>query len=320
MKDLNRILKNGSKLFRKYLVIKERQDAAEAETKALIARSESSSSVDFSERCATVLEEPSSRMYSHDSILEVLKCNSALGKLTALQKRHLESLAEGPRYFEQDSYLWKVGDPVEYAFLIVSGTACFASKPEADMRNRRGSTGTIVGSLSPVFTSEEASMRAVPAEDKLLLNIMPTSEYARLEIGLQLRVEEMELDVYDHDHARDLSPKEERMRRARDRFANKVLARLYSRRAYTAGLIFSRGHFLADTSRMVSDHIKQSGTHGHRDSATNAMIVVQHCHTSNIVAGSEGCVVMIFPRSSLVPFLDSNPGVLLSLLGTQVVV
>lgn len=320
MKDLHRILKNGSKLFRKYCALKERQDAAEAETKALIARSESSSSVDFFEKYSTVPEEPINRWFPQDTLLEVLKCNSALGKLTALQKRHLESLAEGPRFFEPDNFLWKVGDPVEYAFLIVSGTACFASKPETDIRNRRSSTGNIPGSMSPIFSTDDSSLRAVPVEDKLLLNILPTSEYARLEIGLQLRVEEMELDVYDHDHARDLSPKEERMRRARDRFANKVLARLYSRRAYTAGLIFSRGHFLSDTSRMVSDHIKQSGTNGHRDSATNTIVGVQHCHTSNIIAGSEGCVVMIFPRSSLVPFLDSNPGVLLSLLGTQVVV
>ena len=39
-----------------------------------------------------------------------------------------------------------------------------------------------------------------------------------------------------------------------------------------------------------------------------------------MMAGPEGCVAIVFPRSSLVPFLDASPGVLLSLLGTQVVV
>lgn len=97
-------------------------------------------------------------------------------------------------------------------------------------------------------------------EDKELMYISPNSEYSRLEIGLQLRVEEMELDAYDHKEA--FSPKEERVRNARDRFANKVLARLYSRKAFTAGLVFSRGHLLSDTSRMVSGnlaHIHHSG-------------------------------------------------------------
>ena len=43
-------------------------------------------------------------------------------------------------------------------------------------------------------------------------------------------------------------------------------------------------------------------------------------HTSTLTAGKEGCVVLEFPKSSLIPFLDEYPGLLLSLLGTQVVV
>jgi hypothetical protein len=158
-------------------------------------------------------------------------------------------------------------------------------------------------------------------EDKQLYNVPPNSEYARLEIGLQLRVEEMELDVYDQ--SKDLLPKEERMRNARDRFANKVLARLYSRRAYTGGLVFSRGHLLSDTSRMVSGnlaHIHHTGRTENMGSIGHGLAGDHHCHTSNMIAGPDGSVVMVFPRSSLVQFLDGNPGVLLSLLGTQVVV
>ena len=158
-------------------------------------------------------------------------------------------------------------------------------------------------------------------EDKQLFSA-PKSEYARLEVGLQLRVEEMELDVYDQ--AKDVLPKEEQMRNARDRFANKVLARLYARRAYTSELVFSRGHLLSDTSRMVSGNL----AHIHhprvrQDSMGNTnhgFVGDHHCHTSNMMAGPDGCVVMVFPRSSLVQFLDGNPGVLLCLLGTQVVV
>jgi CRP-like cAMP-binding protein len=43
-------------------------------------------------------------------------------------------------------------------------------------------------------------------------------------------------------------------------------------------------------------------------------------HSSTLAAGKEGCVVLVFPKTSLIPFLDEYPGLLLSLLGTQVVV
>jgi hypothetical protein len=39
-----------------------------------------------------------------------------------------------------------------------------------------------------------------------------------------------------------------------------------------------------------------------------------------MVVGEGGCLAMVFPRSTFIPFLDANPGLLLSLLGTQIVV
>lgn len=59
---------------------------------------------------------------------DLLKCNSAFRKLSAVQKRHLESLAEGPISFEPGERLWRAGTPVDRAFIIVSGTASFAPK------------------------------------------------------------------------------------------------------------------------------------------------------------------------------------------------
>jgi hypothetical protein len=43
-------------------------------------------------------------------------------------------------------------------------------------------------------------------------------------------------------------------------------------------------------------------------------------HSSTLTAGKDGCVVLVFPKMSLIPFLDEFPGLLLSLLGTQVVI
>jgi len=338
MKDLQKILKCGSKLFRKYLSLKEKQKAEEDAFRAQIIRNEVDSNeadpcfenVNDNMDDDSVIHQTPNNWYAYDSVLEVLKCNSALRVLTAHQKRHLESLAEGPQYYESNKYLWQVGQPVDHAFLIVAGTANFAQKPEDDvLRNRRGSTGN----MEPHHHHQQQQQTNRPRlglppfierdieQDKQLFNVPPNSEYARLEIGLQLRVEEMELDVYEQP--KDILPKEERVRNTRDRFANKVLARLYSRRAYTRGLVFSRGNLLSDTSRMVSGnlaYIHHTGRQESMNSITHGLAGDHHCHTSNMVAGPEGCVVMIFPRSTLVSFLDGNPGVLLSLLGTQVVV
>lgn len=135
---------------------------------------------------------------------------------------------------------------------------------------------------------------------------------------------------------------------SRDRFANKVLGRLNSRRAATAGLVFSRGHFLGDVSKMVArllssecqgDSVRDedsslnygfgdTGEGNSMNDATDVSEMIIHesesdrlvVHSSTIAAGKDGCSVIVFPKSSLIPFLDEYPGLLLSLLGTQVVV
>jgi hypothetical protein len=141
-----------------------------------------------------------------------------------------------------------------------------------------------------------------------------------------------------------------RRRSSRARFANKVLGRLYSRRAFTGGLVFSRGHFLGDVSKMVAGLLSSSyssidaqgdqsfpvygfgdkteGSPSDRRENTQLSDLVIHeqdgegfvVHTSTLTAGKEGCVVLVFPKATLIPFLDEYPGLLLSLLGTQVVV
>jgi hypothetical protein len=141
----------------------------------------------------------------------------------------------------------------------------------------------------------------------------------------------------------DRRPSLARRRSSRARFANKVLGRLYSRRAFTGGLVFSRGHFLGDVSKMVAGLFtsEESGrdqsfpVYGFGDkseirerasSQLSEMVIHEvgedgHVvHSSTLTAGKEGCIVLVFPKSSLIPFLDEYPGLLLSLLGTQVVV
>ena len=153
------------------------------------------------------------------------------------------------------------------------------------------------------------------------------------------------LDYYYDDGASGGSSKRSSMIRRRSskaRFANKVLGRLYSRRAFTGGLVFSRGHFLGDVSKMVAgllstdtgSEVNEDYGHAygfgdkaeeHGDSLLETIIHEQEgdhhiMHSSTLTAGKDGCVVLLFPKLALIPFLDEYPGLLLSLLGTQVVV
>ena len=60
----------------------------------------------------------------------------------------------------------------------------------------------------------------------------------------------------------------ERRRSSIDRFANKQLVRLYNRRSFTAGLIFSQGHFLGDISKMMAGLLSSSGYPSYFDDDT----------------------------------------------------
>jgi hypothetical protein len=129
----------------------------------------------------------------------------------------------------------------------------------------------------------------------------------------------------------------------KDRFANRVLGRLYNRRAFASGLVFSRGHFLGDIEKMVEGLLSSAHSEGDSDRddvegfecdfnktddalSMDTMTIhelegSQHtAHTSTLAAGKDGCVVLVLPKARLILFLDQHPGLLLSLLGTQVVV
>jgi CRP-like cAMP-binding protein len=438
---LHRILKSGSPLYRKYLDRKAVQDRV---NKDLTTHTDHSNSTE------KMLEDALKDL----NILELLNCNSALRKLTAVQKRHLESLAEGPIVFQPGERLWRAGTPVDKAFIIVSGTASFAPKRrnagsavvassgnkvrDCDKDNKLGDP-QIGEAMQADAIKAMKELGVVPshehgrggddewsvssAEDGEARHRRPSQiqfpvsggggaigggggaigggggmlgcavtdrrgsgysqEYDRLSRGLQKRADYLQkegsvtsenmsiedpedldscetetesmLDFTFTDDADPVSRSRRasviRRRSSRARFANKVLGRLYSRRAFTGGLVFSRGHFLGDVSKMVAGLLSSEGqteVHGddgapsygfgdHReglppasdrlfDSVVSDMVIHEQeedhyiMHNSTLTAGKDGCVVLVFPKSSLIPFMDEYPGLLLSLLGTQVVV
>lgn len=340
------------------------------------------------------------------NVLELLNSNSALRKLNAVQKRHLESLAEGPISFQPGERLWSTGGLVDRAFVIVSGSASFVPKrrnagsasasteddrlhsefnPGANMQLDAKKVVRELGRLS-VGSSEfegsfilEAEQQKAPAMSlDTIFNksgLSSDSHYPveKLRQGLERRANHVNNDgtvhsvdlsygeSQDHDsmdtdndsHIEFLDDNEVagrcrstrssiyRRRSSHARKANKVLGRLYNRRAFTGGLVFSRGHFLGDVSKMVagllasdldSDMIEEATRYsfgeqveGTDDAVLSELIIPedgpeQVTHSSTLTAGKDGCIVLVFPKSSIIPFLDQYPGVLLSLLGTQVVV
>eukprot|EP00566_Odontella_aurita_P001806 CAMPEP_0113592972 /NCGR_PEP_ID=MMETSP0015_2-20120614/38153_1 /TAXON_ID=2838 /ORGANISM="Odontella" /LENGTH=1756 /DNA_ID=CAMNT_0000499587 /DNA_START=517 /DNA_END=5788 /DNA_ORIENTATION=+ /assembly_acc=CAM_ASM_000160 len=316
MKDLHEILKSGSALYRKYLAAKE--TTGEGGGDQCTEDSPEQLQNGWVPENSRPMKRSSSRIPLKETSLyfmEIISYNSALSNLTALQKRHLESLADGPRYFDAGQLIWQVGAPVDFSFLIVSGTAHFLQpQKRKTMMNRRGSTGSIALAERLAYRNLASGRAALSLVQDKLINVSPNSEYARLEVALQLRVEEMETEAFNHSN--EPMPREKRVRSARDRFANKVLSRLYARHAFTSGIVFSRGHFLSDTSRMVSGSLayiqgkSTSSSEFHRGEGLQGDPGANHYHTSNIAAGQDGCVVMIFPRDSLISFLDAHPGVL----------
>jgi hypothetical protein len=380
MSGLEAILRSGSTLYRKYLDRKAHQERALLDL---------SSSEQHSTTTMRLLDDA----MRHLNVLELINCNSALRKLSAVQKRHLECLAEGPVSFHPGERLWRSGTPVDRAFVIVSGTASFVPK----RRNAGSSTGNHaplngkdknvdstlgdsmqldankvmkeLGVKPSEGAGDESSMSSMEIEEKAGHINFDTDDYATLSRGLQKRADYLkqegsgsELSVGDDDmdeasenesqldytFTDEADPGDRsrrtsviRRRSSRARFANKVLVRLYNRRAFTGGLVFSRGHFLGDVSKMVAglvatteldeDESAPAYGFGDRDGSDryeNVTDMIIHekasdhhvMHSSTLTAGKDGCIVLVFPKISLTPFLDEFPGLLLSLLGTQVVI
>mmetsp|Transcript_7652 Transcript_7652/g.14591 ORF Transcript_7652/g.14591 Transcript_7652/m.14591 type:complete len:1365 (+) Transcript_7652:217-4311(+) len=412
--SLKTILKNGSALYRRYVLSRSQKHAC------VIPPS-------IQGKISGMFENAVKNL----NVIELLDSNTGLRKLTAVQKRHLECLVEGPTAFAPGQRLWRSGSAVDKAFIVVAGTVSFVPK-----RRNGGTAGKVtkkktsrVKEMHETKTKrtyeeerpdigesmQKDAVRAVreiharrhsldddhssiPGSDSEDNNesldkkgfsttennsLTETEDYARLSRGLRKWAERHEghntprekrrgssstdaspeVSLHDfcdavtvqEDDAEKKEQEEKKKqksdqnnvtdlrRETKDRFANKVLGRLYNRRAFASGLVFSRGHFLGDIEKMVEGLL--SSTHegdfmqgnddalgqfgfGDNDDALSLDTMTIHeqegaehtVHSSTLAAGKDGCVVLVFPKASLIPFLDAHPGLLLSLLGTQVVV
>lgn len=396
---LHRILKSGSLLYRTYLRRKKEKEMAV--TDVIPPCLEGVRNCDMFLDAVRNLE-----------ILELLEYNTALRKLSAVQKRHLESLAEGPVYYAPGQRIWKSNTPVEKAFIIVCGTVSFVAKrrnagsaagTKKDYTDDFSSMGSSIGesmmkdatqvrlefegmdkgekkgmNVDGLYNKDDdlsydiSSGDSDVSEDSTLDDPFPQNlqgsvrsgtssmdmDYEKLSEGLKIRAENFGSATWNR---RNSESSNDKSNASQDDFGNEIeakgvptrrfsnanrqLNRLYNRRAFTAGLVFSRGHFLGDISKMVAgllssnyqgkenevdDDIGHYGfgekNEGKPDRGLyDRMTIFEQerdrliVHSSTLAAGKEGCVVLVFPKPSLISFLDEYPGLLLSLLGTQVV-
>jgi hypothetical protein len=111
--NLHAILQSGSARYRKYLARKRQQAATDSDVECKVE--------------SAMLQMQKEAM-KNLNIIELLDNNSSFRKLTAVQKRHLESLAEGPLYYAPGQRLWRSGQQVDKAFIVVAGTVAFVAK------------------------------------------------------------------------------------------------------------------------------------------------------------------------------------------------
>uniref|UniRef100_A0A7S4N8F9 Metallo-beta-lactamase domain-containing protein n=1 Tax=Odontella aurita TaxID=265563 RepID=A0A7S4N8F9_9STRA len=127
--NLHEILKSGSPLYRRYLARKAKLSHIDAIPETI----ENARNRQLFENAVHNL-----------NMIELIDCNSALRKLTAVQKRHLESLAEGPVFYHAGQRLWRAGAPVDRAFIVVAGTVSFVPR----RRNAGSVKSTPVSSIT----------------------------------------------------------------------------------------------------------------------------------------------------------------------------
>jgi len=279
-------------------------------------------------------------------IPELLQFNSTMKKFSHVQRRHFACLNEGLKYFSPNEKLWRRGGAVTNAYLIVSGTVSFTYMRRDGYSNKRASNYSFHENSSRRSSVDSGSSQmALNAKQacKELSNKQPSSkrndmEFDKLERRLRSRADkalepvicntvyenEVEVSFRSNQDSKSCDSNNSCV----DYMNNQMLEQLFIKKCDTQGLILSRGHFLGDISKMMGSRIHENveGTRSssfassERTSSGQLSLHDDISHSSSVSAGRDGCVVVVFPSTTLVPYLDKNPCVLFSLHATQVLI
>jgi len=164
--SLDRILKNDSALYRKYHLSLSQQHSC-AIPSVISAKSNG------------VFEKAVKSL----NIMELLDSNTALRKLTAVQKRHLQCLVEGPTVYAPGQRLWRTGAAVDKAFIIVAGTVSFVPKRRHGGSSTSSKLGQSVGRVKKKHETKVAQVSE--AVDRLSIGESMKSDAVRAVRELQ---------------------------------------------------------------------------------------------------------------------------------------
>jgi hypothetical protein len=281
---------------------------------------------------------------SGSSFATLLETNSTLRRLTPIQKRHLEALSEERVEYDPGEYLWAKGSEAKYAFIVVKGSVHFGVGKEFK-NNRRRSVSCERYERHLVEKLERERSRS-PGRT-------PPSTFGSTALSTI-----SSLDNDSADHAAGGTTTMERRatiatsrvipiseRRVSDEVDEEILARMRatrhdtimgsrggggaaalkrSRRIVNGMEVLSRGHFLANVAEMIVKDVRPDsgwggGTRETPDGEGGSCAGTGR-HSSTLRAGGNGAVVVRFGKGEFINFLDKHPGVLLSLLGTEIVV
>jgi len=296
-----RILKK-SILYRKFLHLYSRDDDDDWST------SDGLSNLD---KTQAEIHEKAMREFN---LMDLLSKNTSLRNLKPFYRRHLECLAEKRLAVKMPGeLLWGVNKSVESAFLIVSGevlykTYTLGSEKREVERSARGSLFSTDSQVAADCRRVLLEMggdgsASTKSEDRPKMSESSQQSDINLDSGSRVLLTKGN-SFYVHTDTRQ---------RERHLVATRK----------NNGLVLGQSNFICDIASMLSTLLHDDDTMSLRSNQSSLRTRLSWCDSTNpsaAVAGKNGCVVCVFPKTDLLELLDSYPGLLFSMSGGPVIV
>jgi len=252
-----------------------------------------------------------------DHFESVISENSNLSCLNPIQHRHLESLSCTRTAFDPGEFIWRRGDVADAMFIVVRGSAEFLPYRGIGSleKGRSGSLDTPRCSVTMRDALNEAQKSAVAHSN----NYNDNSD-GDVDAATQPNVKQITRRA-TIALPTPSAPKDEFLSRSFGSTNDLESAALDEKRHM---LLETSGSDL--TSCDMRHKVGRSAFLGNvsefmlAEEEPNLENACQGRHKSTLRAGAEGCDVIVFSKEDFLQFVNTHSGVLLSLLGTEVVV
>jgi CRP-like cAMP-binding protein len=266
--------------------------------------------------------------------------------LTPIQKRHLEALSEERAEYDPGEYLWTKGSEAKYAFIVVKGSvyigvgkefkenrrrsvSCerYSRHLQERMERERGRSPGPGGLRTVDSLDTEEADHAAGGRTIVRSATIATSRVMRVsERRVSDEVDEETLARMRAARHRKMISNEEPAAGEEAEVGGEGAKRKYKSRIVNGMEVLSRGHFLANVAEMIvtdvqrPDCVYDENFQTDNEGGRGTSCAGTGRHSSTLRAGGGGATVVRFGKLEFINFLDKHPGVLLSLLGTEIVV